>query len=294
VRLHNRKLSYKKSDRSTLLPVADFTVGNTITIAVAIYRNNLKKFLKLSLVAHLWLLLPIYGWARYFAIAAWISRLSLNELQDKPDPIQRERYFTISSLFIFLFTALITIFITVIAGYLLVICMLYAGALFLQMLLKSTIYNDLNNIMEQQEGTNFWLVFWLIIILFSLISTFLYIRLSFTDLVFISQQSNNPFSLIKHSYLITKDKKLKVFFILWISFVSYCYLYASTFILYYLVSFIFDRIGLYQLDSIYYGILYGYRMMLIFITILAFPLWQSIKAASFYYLDRQNNNFNLR
>jgi len=57
-----------------MLPIADFTVGNTITIAFAIYRNNLKRFLQLSLVAHLWLLVPIYGWARYLAIAIKINR----------------------------------------------------------------------------------------------------------------------------------------------------------------------------------------------------------------------------
>ena len=66
-----------------MIPDYDFTVGNTITIAVAIYRNNLKKFLKLSLAAHLWLLVPVYGWARYFAIAAWISKLSFNELNNE-------------------------------------------------------------------------------------------------------------------------------------------------------------------------------------------------------------------
>ena len=276
-----------------MLPVDDFTVGNTITIAVAIYRNNLKKFLKLSIVAHLWLLVPIYGWARYFAIAAWISRLSLNELQDEPDPIQPEQYFTISSLFLFLITALITIFITVIVCYFLVICLLYVGALFLQMLLNNPIYDDLNNIMEQQEGTTFWLIFWSIILLFSLASTFLYIRLFFTDLVF-SQQNSNAFSLIKYSYLLTKNKKLKVFFSLWISFLTSFYLYFSAFGLYYLVSFIFARIGLYQSNSFFYSILYIYRMMLAFITILIFPLWQSIKATIFYYLSERKMNYNLR
>ncbi|MEM8676611.1 MAG: hypothetical protein AAGF83_22525 [Cyanobacteria bacterium P01_G01_bin.67] len=46
-----------------MISIQDFTVGNTITIAVAIYKQNWKRFLKLSLIAHLWLLVPVYGWA---------------------------------------------------------------------------------------------------------------------------------------------------------------------------------------------------------------------------------------
>lgn len=61
-----------------MIPDYDFTVGNTITVAVAIYRNNLKQFLKLSVAAHLWLLIPVYGWGRYFAIAvSFIASLCL-------------------------------------------------------------------------------------------------------------------------------------------------------------------------------------------------------------------------
>jgi len=48
-----------------MISVPDFTVSNTITVAVAIYKHNWKKYLKLSLIAHLWLLVPVYGWARY-------------------------------------------------------------------------------------------------------------------------------------------------------------------------------------------------------------------------------------
>ena len=58
-----------------MIPADNFTPGNTVTItvtiyAVTIYKENWKEYLKLSFAAHLWLLVPIYGWARYFAIAA--------------------------------------------------------------------------------------------------------------------------------------------------------------------------------------------------------------------------------
>ncbi|MEL6437997.1 MAG: hypothetical protein AAFQ80_01900 [Cyanobacteria bacterium J06621_8] len=77
----------------------DFTVGNTITIAVAIYKQNWKRFLPLSLAAHLWLMILIYGWARYFAIAAWISNLSLQELDHDSRNLELKHYLSIESLF---------------------------------------------------------------------------------------------------------------------------------------------------------------------------------------------------
>ena len=58
-----------------------FTVGDTITASVAIYKQNWRQYLKLSFIAHLWLLVPIYGWARYFAIAAWKRSNSRSDCQ---------------------------------------------------------------------------------------------------------------------------------------------------------------------------------------------------------------------
>ena len=101
--------------------IHDFTVGNTITVAVAIYRNNFKKFLKLSLVAHLWLLVPIYGWARYFAIAAWISKLSFDELTNKINNPNKKQYFSTYSLLVFLVSGSVSIIAPIVLSYLIAI-----------------------------------------------------------------------------------------------------------------------------------------------------------------------------
>ena len=65
----------------------EFTVGNTINIAVAIYKKNWQNYLKLSLIDHLWRLIPIYGLARYLAIAAWIGKLGLEQLTNKDESL---------------------------------------------------------------------------------------------------------------------------------------------------------------------------------------------------------------
>ena len=61
----------------------DLTVGNTVTASVALDKNQWREFLQLSAIAHLWLLVPVYGWARHLAIAAWISQLSLQTLNQQ-------------------------------------------------------------------------------------------------------------------------------------------------------------------------------------------------------------------
>ncbi|MFB2835859.1 DUF975 domain-containing protein [Floridanema evergladense] len=60
-------------------------VGNVVSAGLVMYRSNLKTYLKLSITAYLWLLIPIYGWAKYCAIHGLIARLAFCELINKPE-----------------------------------------------------------------------------------------------------------------------------------------------------------------------------------------------------------------
>jgi hypothetical protein len=41
------------------------SVGDVVTISLQVYQSNRKLYLRLALVAHLWLLVPLYGWANF-------------------------------------------------------------------------------------------------------------------------------------------------------------------------------------------------------------------------------------
>lgn len=56
------------------------SIGNVVTVALALYRQHLWAYLRLALIAHLWLLVPIYGWARFGALAAAIAHAAVAEL----------------------------------------------------------------------------------------------------------------------------------------------------------------------------------------------------------------------
>ena len=68
--------------------IQPLSVGNVVSAAVRLYRSHLKTYLKLAAIAHLWILVPIYGWAKYAAISGLISRLAFGELIYQPETVQ--------------------------------------------------------------------------------------------------------------------------------------------------------------------------------------------------------------
>jgi hypothetical protein len=63
------------------------SIGNVVSASLRIYRDNFKSYFGLALVTYLWLLVPIYGWAKSSAISALISRLAFGEVREKPETV---------------------------------------------------------------------------------------------------------------------------------------------------------------------------------------------------------------
>ncbi|MEM8677118.1 MAG: hypothetical protein AAGF83_25175 [Cyanobacteria bacterium P01_G01_bin.67] len=267
-----------------MIPSADFTVGNTITVAVAIYKQNWKRFLKLSFIAHLWLLVPVYGWARYFAISAWLSKLSLDELTTQFNSMNQKHYLKIGSLFLFFITALIVLFLTLVVGYLLTTLLFTLVSVLLQIFLDYPILDTLSDILNRQEGIAFWLLAWSIMLFFSFISAGLYIRLFVTDLSFSAQPTFEIFSLIRQSFVQTKKDKLKVFKIILMSFVLSFSLYLSSYLFWYVIAFILYKLNFHTWQYYDYAIIFLFLIMSVITHGLIMPFWQSIKAVTFYKL----------
>jgi len=71
--------------------IGPLSVGNVVSASLRIYRDNFKLYFGLAWVASLWLLVPIYGWAKYSAISALISRLAFGEVREKPETVSDAR-----------------------------------------------------------------------------------------------------------------------------------------------------------------------------------------------------------
>ena len=59
--------------------------GNVVSAALRIYRDRFKTYLGLAARAYLWLLVPIYGWAKYAMHLGLISRLAFKEVTNEPE-----------------------------------------------------------------------------------------------------------------------------------------------------------------------------------------------------------------
>lgn len=63
-------------------------VGNVVSAGLRIYRDNFKKYYRLAFIAYLWVLVPIYGWAKYSAMMGLISRLAYGEIAERPETVR--------------------------------------------------------------------------------------------------------------------------------------------------------------------------------------------------------------
>jgi hypothetical protein len=68
-----------------------FSIVNILQTSTGMYLTHFKLFFYLSLSANLWLLIPIYGWAKYFAIRGIISRIVFNKMHQTTEPVNTTR-----------------------------------------------------------------------------------------------------------------------------------------------------------------------------------------------------------
>ncbi len=98
-------------------PIAPLSIGNVVSTALVLCRSHLKTYLQLALTAYLWFIVPVYGWAKYFAISATLSRLAFRELIGQPESIRDARRYIKPRLWSF-FRVAFQVFIYIIGVYL--------------------------------------------------------------------------------------------------------------------------------------------------------------------------------
>jgi hypothetical protein len=98
-------------------------VGNLVSSAFSVYRSNFKRDIGIAIKAYLWILVPVYGWAKFAMLSGLISRLAYQDIINKPETesnarnILKPRFWTflsaainviIRGIFIYLFLAVLT------------------------------------------------------------------------------------------------------------------------------------------------------------------------------------------
>lgn len=68
-------------------PIRPLSVGNAVSASFRLYSSHLQQYFGIACKAYLWLLVPVYGWAKYSALSAAISRLAFGELVNQPESV---------------------------------------------------------------------------------------------------------------------------------------------------------------------------------------------------------------
>jgi hypothetical protein len=98
---------------SSAIQTGPLSVGNVVSAGLRIYRDHFKSYFGLAFVAYLWLLVPIYGWAKFSAISGLISRLAFGEVRENPETVNDVRREVNPRMWSFLWAGILTFLIFV-------------------------------------------------------------------------------------------------------------------------------------------------------------------------------------
>jgi hypothetical protein len=87
--------------------MGSLSVGNVVSAALRIYRDHFKLYWGLAFSAYAWVFIPVYGWAKFSAISALISRLAFSEVIERPETVTEARRHVMPRMWSFLLAGLL-------------------------------------------------------------------------------------------------------------------------------------------------------------------------------------------
>ena len=67
------------------------TVGNVVSAGLRIYRDRFLEYFRIAFIGYLWVLVPIYGWAKFAAMNGLLARMAFGEVTEKPETEKEAR-----------------------------------------------------------------------------------------------------------------------------------------------------------------------------------------------------------
>ncbi|TVQ48459.1 MAG: hypothetical protein EA365_01505 [Gloeocapsa sp. DLM2.Bin57] len=251
-------------------------VGDVVSAGLRIYRDRFKTYFPLAIIAGLWSIVPIYGWAKYGQATGLISRLAFGEIIEKPESVYEARNRVQPRLWTFFLASLL-------------ISLIVFGVLFVSFLVVGILT-------AIATGTNtpalFLIIVPLLIGIFILFFWF-FTRLSLVELMISIEDISEPTRAIGRSWQLTKQFVGRLALIYFIAgLISLPISFASNFILG-----IFQVIleGIFGADSDIFQLLESLISLAINLLSIGImmPFWQSIKAAIYYDLRSQREGIDL-
>ncbi|RCJ42116.1 hypothetical protein A6770_07800 [Nostoc minutum NIES-26] len=262
-------------------PMQPLSVGNVVSAAVRLYRSHLKTYLKLALIAHLWALVPIYGWAKYAAISGLISRLAFGELVSQPESVKAARSHVNPRLWSFLRVAF------QVALYLLLI---YIGLAIAGGILATVIGFVFGAILGSTGviiATTLSIIIVVIIVLLGL--TWFYARWAVAEVPLAVEENINGGESIDRSWELTKTSVIRIQGVVLVAFFVTL---PIVLLLNYVPSLFLVRL---EPGSTIYWIVYSISLVTSLIGgIFVMPFWQALKAVLYFDLRSRREGLGLQ
>lgn len=187
------------------------SVGNVVNVTLNLYRANFKLYLKLSCFAYLWLLVPLYGWAKFLAISALISRLAFSELMGKTESVKDARRYIRPQIWSFLVIGILlfVLFFTVLIISFVLTGLLLSLTRFEQIIAPLEVVSDERFVRSNLLMAAFFLLLLILFLFFLLACMFvptlwLYSRFFIAELPLTSEANVNLIGSLCRSWKLTK------------------------------------------------------------------------------------------
>lgn len=261
-------------------------IGNVVSAGFRLYRNHLKAYFLLSLKAYCWVLVPVYGWAKFYAISGAIARLSFSELVNQPETIDSASRHTNSKLWQFLQTLILQLLIYI--GLYIVFSILS--------LLVVAVVASLSQIV--QNGS--WIAIALSVILgtFAVVAFILgifwvAIRIFLAEVPLAIEDGIDASAAISRSWNLTKSHVWRIMAISFVAFLITLPLFIAVQIISTIMQLGFAV--LIEQNPAYTGLLLILTLALSFASgAVQLPFWQAIKAVIYYDLRTRKEGLGLK
>lgn len=276
------------------------TIGNTITAALRLYLQQPRRYLGQSLVAHLWLLVPIYGWLKFAALSGRIARLFWLQIGDRTEPkAECDRiinsnfiqfwliHLTVYLLFI-VTTAIVYIGISVVLGLILAVIWVIANVQILESVLDSGLDSELLSV-----GDTLTVILGFgVIVAVALCDTLIYARLFLGELPLAVTPQAPLGQALRQSWRLTSRYTFKIAAIIWMAwFLAVPLSLVLGFVLTFAIAFGLALVTEQEAPG-------AFVVLMILLTtavqsLVTLPFWQAVKAVTYYDLRDRTEGIGL-
>ena len=257
------------------------SVGNIINAAARIYRDRFVVHYRLGLLAYCWLIVPIYGWAKFMAISGLLSRLAYGEVSGQPESVRDARRHINPRLWTFFGTAFLI------------------GLIFLGWYISFLfIFGILVAIATQINSWFLWVffgIFGILALMIFIVSLFwLNSRLYLADLAIAVENQSSSTKAINRSWQLTKQFIGRIILI---TFIAFLIAISVSLVLQLIDSLIrLLLMAVFTPDSTIFGLIYLPLSLILSFSFSAFlvPFWQAIKAVLYYDLRTRKEGIDIQ